>query len=120
MQCELIVFLGEVNREIRGLVSKLAENSLDANHGVLPPGKLQALAEKLAQVAKRPERVSADQRKQEPLRAAISEYVKSLEALRQALGNVQDSLGQRRDRLKKDFEHLNSARAWVETFRATS
>jgi hypothetical protein len=49
----------------------------------------------------------------------ISEYIDNLEKLKGVLGRAMDSLGKRRDRLKKDLEHLNSARAWVETFRAT-
>jgi len=120
MQSELMVFLGEVNREIKGLVSKLSENSVEANNAVLPPGELKALAEKLAQVAKLLDLVPPAQPKEDALQALISEYVDSLEKLKDVLEKVQDSLGEQRDRLKKDFEHLNSARAWVETFRATN
>lgn len=120
MQPKLIVFLGEVNREIRGLVSKLSENSVEGNKAVLSPGQLKALAGKLAQVAKLLDLVSPAQPKEDALQAAISEYVDNLEKLKGVLGKVQDSLGKQRDRLKKDFEHLNSARAWVETFRATN
>jgi chromosome segregation ATPase len=119
MQSELIVALEEANREIRGLVSKLSENSMEADNAVLSPGELKALAEKLAKVAKLLERVSPAQPKEEALQAVLSEYVDNLEKLKGVLGKVQDSLGKQRDRLKKDFEHLNSARAWVETFRAT-
>jgi DNA repair exonuclease SbcCD ATPase subunit len=120
MQSELIVALQEANREIRGLISGLSENSVEANNAALSPGKLQVLSQKLAQVAKRLDGVPPDQRKQEALQAVLSEYVENLETLKGALGKVQDSLGKQRDRLKKDFEHLNSARAWVETFRATN
>jgi hypothetical protein len=56
----------------------------------------------------------------EASQAVISEYVDNLEKLKDVLGRAMDSLGKRRDRLKKDLEHLNSARAWVETFRATN
>jgi DNA repair exonuclease SbcCD ATPase subunit len=120
MQSELIVTLQEANREIRGLVSKLSENSVEANNAALSPGELQALSRKLAQVAKRLDLVSPAQPKQEALQAVISEYVDNLEKLKAVLGRVQNSLGKQRDRLKKDFEHLNSARAWAETFRATN
>jgi chromosome segregation ATPase len=119
MQSELIVALEEANREIRGLVSKLSENSVEANHAVLPPGEFKALGEKLAQVAKLLELVSPTQPKEEALQAVLSEYADNLEKLKGVLGKVQDSLGKKRDRLRKDFERLNSARAWVETFRTT-
>jgi chromosome segregation ATPase len=119
MQSELIVALQEANREIRGLVSKLSENSVEENQAVLSPGELKVLARRLAHVAKLLGRVSPAQPGQEALRATISEYAGNLERLKGVLGKVQDSLGKQRDRLKKDFEHLNSARAWVETFRAT-
>ena len=102
------------------MVSKLSENSVEANNAVLPPGELKALAEKLAQVAKLLDLVPPAQPKEDALQALISEYVDSLEKLKDVLEKVQDSLGEQRDRLKKDFEHLNSARAWVETFRATN
>jgi ABC-type hemin transport system substrate-binding protein len=111
--------LEEANREIRGLVSKLTENSVEPNHAVLPPGELKALAEKLAQVAKLLELASSAQPKEEALQAALSEYANNLEKLKGLLGKVQDLLGKKRDRLRKDFERLNSARAWVETFRTT-
>jgi hypothetical protein len=157
MQSELIVALQEANRAIRGLVSRLSENSVEPDKAVLAPGELRALAEKLAQLAKRLGCASRAQPKQQvpftsfprslssakaaeresssfridldprfrgcdddALRAVLSEYVENLETLKGALGKVQDSLGKQRDRLKKDFEHLNSARAWVETFRATN
>jgi len=119
MRSQLIVLLGEVNREIRGLVSKLSENSVESNKAVLSSGELKALAEKLPQVAKLLHLVPPPQPKDDALQAPISEYVDNLEKLKGVLGKVQDSLGKQRDRLKKDFEHLNSARAWVETFRAT-
>ena len=109
----------EANREIRGLVSRLSENSVEADKAVLSPGELKALAEKLAKVAKLRELVSSAQPKEEAVQAVLSEYVDNLETLKGVLGKVQDSLGKQRDQLKKDFEHLNSARAWVETFRAT-
>jgi chromosome segregation ATPase len=120
MQPEPIVFLEEVNREIRGLVSKLSENSVEGNKAVLSPGELKALAGKLAQVAKLLDLVSPAQPKEDALQAVISEYVDNLEKLKGVLAKVQDSLGKQRDRLKKDFEHLNSAQAWVKTFRATN
>jgi chromosome segregation ATPase len=119
MQSELIVALEEANREIRGLVSKLSQNSVEANRAVLSPGELKSLAEKLAQVAKLLELVSPALRKEEALQAVINEYADNLEKLKGVLGKVQDSLGKQRDRLRKEFERLNSTRAWAETFRAT-
>jgi chromosome segregation ATPase len=119
MQSELIVALEEANREITGLVSKLSEKSVEANHAVLPPGELKALTRKLARVAELLGCVSPAQPKEEALQAVLSEYADKLARLKGVLGKVQDSLGKKRDRLKKDFEHLNSARAWVETFRTT-
>lgn len=119
MQSELIVALQEANREIRGLVSRLSENSAQADNAVPSPGELKVLTEKLAKVAKLLELVSPAQPKEQALQALLSEYVDNLKTLKGVLGKVQDSLGKQRDQLKKDFEHLNSARAWVETFRAT-
>jgi uncharacterized membrane protein YdfJ with MMPL/SSD domain len=81
---------------------------------------LKALAEKLAHVAKLLDLVPPAQPKEDALQAVLSEYVDNLEKLKDVLEKVQDSLGEQRDRLKKDFEHLNSARAWVKTFRATN
>lgn len=120
MRSALIVALQEGNQEIRRLVSKLSENSLEANNPAPLPSELQALARKLARVANQLGRVFPAQTNEEALQAAISEYVANLERLKRVLGKVQDSLGKRRDQLKKQFEHMNSARAWVEAFRATN
>lgn len=120
MPSELVVALQEANREIRGLVTRLSEGSAEANNVPLPPGELQALSRKLSRVAKLLGRVSPAQPEQEALQAAISEYTGNLETLKGVLGRVQDSLGKQRDQFKKDFEQLNSARAWLETFRATN
>jgi DNA repair exonuclease SbcCD ATPase subunit len=120
MQPKLIVFLEELNREIGGLVSKLSENSLEGDTAVVAPGKLKVLAEELAQVAKLLDQVPPAQPKQEGLQAVINEYTGNLETLKGLLTKVQDSLSKRRDRLTKDLQQLNSARGWVETFRATN
>ena len=120
MQPKLIEFLGGVNREIRALVSKLSQNSVEGNKAVPSLGELKALAEKLAHVAKLLDHAPPAQPKEDALQAVLSEYVDNLEKLKDVLEKVQDSLGEQRDRLKKDFEHLNSARAWVKTFRATN
>ena len=119
MQSELIVILEQANRAIRGLVFKLSGNSEQAGNAVLIPGELKALAEKLAQVAKLLELASPAQSREEALQAVLSEYVDDLGMLKGVLAKAQDSLGRRRDRLKKAFEHLNSVRAWAETLRAT-
>jgi len=120
MQSELIVALEETNREIKGLVSKLSQNNVEANSAALSPGDLHVLSRKLSRVAERLGCVAPGQTKEEALQAAISEYVGNLETLKRVLAKVQDALGKQRDRLKKDFEHMNSARAWVEAFRTTN
>jgi hypothetical protein len=119
MQPKLITFLEGVNQEIRGMVCKLSEKRGEVDSAVACPGELKALAGKLAQVPKWLDRLSPAQRGEEALQAAIGEYLQNLETLKGLLINLQESLGKRRDRLKKDFEHLNAARGWVETFRAT-
>lgn len=120
MQSEVIDLLGEANREIKALVSKLSRNKLETDNAAIPPGELQALSRKLAQVATMLGEVSPCQREEVTLKAAIDQYVANLETLKTGLGKVQDSLGKQRDRIKKDFKQLNSARAWVETYRATN
>jgi chromosome segregation ATPase len=119
MQSDLLVALEEANRAVKGLLSKLSVNSEEANHAVVSPGELKALAEKLAQVAKLLALVSPAQPNQEALQAAISGYADNLQMLKSVLGKLQDSLGKQRDRLRKDFERLNSARAWLKTFHTT-
>jgi uncharacterized coiled-coil DUF342 family protein len=120
MPHELSVFLGEVNQEIRALLSQLSQNSGEGNKAVLSPGELKTLAKRLAQVAKLIDGASPTKAKEEALQAAISEYVENLEKLKGVLSKIQESLGEQRNRLKKDFEHANSARAWVDAFRATN
>ncbi len=119
MQSELIILLEEASREITGLVSKLSDNGVDPACTAPPPGELKALSGKLAQVGSLLARRSPAQPNDATLQAALHKYVTNLETLKRALGEVQDSLGKKRDRLKKGFDHLDSARAWVETFRAT-
>jgi DNA repair exonuclease SbcCD ATPase subunit len=110
----------EANREIGRLVSKLSENSAEASHAGLSTGELNALSQKLARVAKLLDRVSTTQSKEQELQAVLGEYVDNLEKLKGVLGRATDSLEKHRDRLKKNLEHLNLARAWVQTFRATN
>jgi hypothetical protein len=119
MQPKLITFLEGVNQEIRGVVCKLSKKHGEADSTVVTSGELKALAGKLAQVPKRLDCLSPAQRGEEALQDAISEYLQNLETLKGLLMNLQELLGKRRDQLKKDFEHLNAARGWVETFRAT-
>jgi hypothetical protein len=119
MQSELIAGLEEANRAIRGLVSRLTEKSAEADPAALSSRELIALSQKLAQVAKLLEQVSPTQSKEYPLPAVLSEYVDNLEKLKGVLGEAMHALEKHRDRLKKNLEHLNSARAWVETFRTT-
>jgi DNA repair exonuclease SbcCD ATPase subunit len=119
MPSELIVALQEANREIRVLVSKLSENSAGASNAALASGELEALSRKLARAGQLLGRVSPAQPEREAQQAALSEYAGNLETLKGVLGKFQESLGRQLDRLKKDFEQLNSARAWVKAFRAT-
>jgi chromosome segregation ATPase len=110
----------EANHAIRGLVSRLSKNSAPVDQAALSSSELKALSQKLEQVAKLLGQVSPTQSKEQALQAVLSEYVDNLEKLKSVLGGAMDSLGKHRDRLKKNLEHLNSARAWVETFRATN
>jgi len=119
MPSELIVAVEEANREIRRLVAKLSSSDVEAHKAVLLPVELQALARKLGRVAQQLGRDSPAHQKEEALQAAIGAYVGNLETLKRILERVQDSLGKKRDRLKKDFDHISSARAWVEAYRAT-
>jgi chromosome segregation ATPase len=120
MQSELIAAMEEANRAIRGLVSRLSENSTEADQASFSSSELKTLPQKLAQVAKLLDRVSPTQSKERELQAVLSEYVNNLEKLKGVLGRAMESLGKHRNRLRKNLEHLNSARAWAETFRATS
>ena len=120
MQSELIATLQEANREIRGLISKLSGKKSKAYNAALLPGELQALSRKLARIARQLAGVPPTRPKEEALQAAISEYAGNLQELERALGGVQDALGKRRDQLKRDLDHMNSARAWMEAFRSTN
>jgi len=120
MQSELIATLQEANREIRGLVSKLSGKKGEVYKPALLLSELQALSRKLARIAKQLARLSPTHPKEEALQAALSEYAGNLEALKRALGGVQDALGKRRDQLWRDLDHMNSARAWVEALRSTN
>ncbi len=119
MPSDLIAAIQEVNRNITGLVSKLSQNSFQANSSGLPPGELKSLDQKIAQVPKLLGQFSPAQTDREVLRDELHQYVENLEALRTVLRKVGEVLGKRRDRIKKKFNHLSSARAWMETYRAT-
>ena len=120
MQSELICAVREVSEDIRGVVSKLSGRSGEAGNAVLRPGELQALTRKLARVPEQLGRVSPGQPEDTALRAALSEYATNLETLKTVLAKLQDLLVKRRDRLKKDLENTNLARAWVRTLRDVS
>ena len=120
MPSELIAEMEEASRAMRGLVSRLSESAAEARQDTLSSGELKALSQKLAQVAKLLDHVSPTQPKEPALQAVLSAYVDNLEKLRGVLGRAMDALGKRRERLRKDLEHLNSAKAWVEAFRATN
>jgi chaperonin cofactor prefoldin len=119
MQSELVAVLAEANRAITSVVTRWSENSAgpEAN---LSSTELEALSQKLTQVAKLLGQVLPTPSKEQALQTAISEYVDNLEKLKAVLGRAMDVLGKRRDRLKKNLENLNSAQAWVKTFRATN
>jgi DNA repair exonuclease SbcCD ATPase subunit len=120
MQSELIAVLGETNRAIRGLVSRLSEKSVETGRATLSSSELKALSQKLARVAKLLEQVSPTRPKEHALQALLNEYVDNLTKLKAVLERAKDTLGKHRDRLRKDLEQLNSAKAWVEAFRTTN
>jgi hypothetical protein len=120
MQCELVAVLGEANRAISALVSRLCDNSAGAERINLSTSELKALARKLAQVAKLLGRVPSTPPGEPALQAVLREYVDNLQRLKGVLGTAMDSLGKRRDQIRRNLEHLSSARAWAETFRATN
>jgi cell division protein ZapA (FtsZ GTPase activity inhibitor) len=120
MQSELIHTLHQANHEIRSTVSKLSEPNVAAIYTALPPADLQSLNLKLARVAARLRQLAPGRPKEAALESALNEYLANLESLKTALGTVQDTLNKQRDHLRKEFAHMNSARAWVEAFRAVS
>ena len=120
MQSDLIIALRNTNQEIRSTISKLSETNVASIHAALPPGELQALNGKLSRIAAGLGQLSAGQNREVALASALGEYLTNLESLKTVLANVQDTLAKQRDQLKKDLSHMNSARAWVEAFRATS
>jgi len=99
---------------------KLSGRGGEAGTAVLRPGELQALTRKLARVPKQLWRVSPGGPEDIVLNAALSEYAGNLQALKTVLAKFQDSLVKRRDRLKKDLENMNLARAWARTLRDVS
>jgi hypothetical protein len=120
MQTELISALQKVNQEISSTVAKLSENGVASIYAALPPRELQDLNGKLARIAACLGRLSPGQPKEPELQSALGEYLANLESLKNVLVRVQDTLARQRDLLKKDLAHMNSTRAWVEAFRATS
>ena len=94
--------------------------NVDSIYAALPPGELQALNGKLTRIAAELGQLPAGQHRQAALVSALREYLFNLESLKTVLASVQGTLAMQRDRLKKNLSHMNSARAWVEAFRATS
>jgi len=119
MPSELIVVVEDANREIRRLLADLYAADFVTHNAVLVPDVLQALSRKLECVAQRLASFPPSRPREEPSQAALGEYVGNLETLRRVLEKVQDSLARKRARLKRDFERINSARAWAEAYRAT-
>ena len=120
MQSELITAVQNTNQEIRSTVSKLSETNVASIYAALPPGELQALNGKLARIAAGLRQLPAGQHRETALVSALGDYLSNLDSLKTVLARVQDTLVKHRDHLKKDLSHMNSARAWVEAFRATS
>ena len=120
MQSELITVLRNTNQEIRSAISKLAETNVASIYTAFPPGELQALNGKLGRIAAGLGRLPAGQHSEAALVSALGEYLSNLESLKTVLASVQSTLAKQRDQLKKDLSHMHSARAWAETFRATS
>jgi len=120
MQSDLIAALQNTNQDIRSTVSKLSETGVASIYAALPPGELDALDGKLARIAAGISQLPAGQRREAALASALGEYLTNLDSLKTVLACVQDTLAKQRDKLKEDLSHTNSARAWVEAFRATS
>jgi len=120
MQSELIAALQSTNQEIRSTVSRLSETNVASLHAAFPPGELQALNARLSRMAARLGQLPAGQHREAALVSALGEYLSNLDSLKTVLARVQVTLAKQRDHLKKDLSHMNSARAWVEAFRATS
>ncbi len=120
MQSELITALQNTNREIRSTVSRLLETNVASIYAALPPGELLALNWKLARIAAGLGQLPAGHNREAALVSELGEYLSNLDSLKTVLASVQDTLAKQRDQLKKDLSHMNSARAWVEAFRATS
>jgi hypothetical protein len=120
MQSELITALQSTNQEIRSTVSRLSETNVASLYAAFPPGELQALNGRLARMAARLGQLPADQHREAAPVSALREYLSNLDSLKTVLARVQVTLAKQRDHLKKDLSHMNSARAWVEAFRATS
>ena len=120
MQSELISNLQKANQEISSTISRLSEEDVASVQKALPPAVLQALNGKLARIAVCLGRLSPGQPKEPELQSALGEYLANLESLMTVLIRVQDTLAKQRDQLKKDLAQMNSARSWVEAFRATS
>ena len=120
MQSQLISALQKVNQEISSTVSKLSEKDVASIYSALRPRELQDLNGKLARLAACLGRLFPGQPKEPELQSALGEYLANLESLKTVLVRVQDTLARQRDLLKKDLAHMNSTRAWVEAFRATS
>jgi len=118
MPSKLTLALAEANREIAGMVTRLSENR--ARNPGLRPGEMRALHRELARVGKQLSSPSLRRPQDAGLEAAIREYVGNLEALRGALGKIQEALTHRRERVKKEFAHMHSARAWMQTYRNIS
>jgi chromosome segregation ATPase len=107
----------EANRAIKGLVSRLSGNTAEADQATLLSNEMKALSQKLAHIAKLLEQVSPAQPKEHASQVLLNEYVDNLTKLKAVLERAKDALAKRRDQLRKDLEHLNSTKAWVETFR---
>jgi len=120
MQSELIRTLQKANREISSTVTKLSEANVASVCQTLPPGELRALNGKLARIAARLVRLAPGRPKEPELQSALAEYLANLESLKTVLVGVQDTLSRQRDQLKKNLNHMNSARSWAEAFRASS
>jgi len=120
MHSDLITTLQKANQEISRTVSRLSEADIASIYAALPPGELQSLNGELARIAARLGQLSAGQPKEAALESALSEYLTNLESLKAVLATVQDRLAKQRDQLRNELAHMNSARAWVEAFRAAS
>jgi len=109
----LLTSLRRANAEVgRFLVKPAALGSSPRTHPAIRT-RLEALAERLEQVARQlPPRPTVSQLDPET-QAEVNQYVKNLGQLQTNLENLQATLLESRNRLETERVHFRAARAWV-------